>query len=574
MADTTFIDQQTVIAASWLNDVNDAVYSQLAGTPINVFSYLTDAQKASVLAYNFAVDVATAVQSALDDGWAARRDVFAPGGGYNTTSATLVLPGTRPTPETRDRAIRFYGQGYGNPFSNNNTGGTVFRSTANQPVLQDNPIPTLPDINGVVSGAPTVSPDAQGTVTIDHLRFDGTTTGPVVLLNSFYGISEMTHFVIRQRGTGDGLYVGYGATGSIHDFYTIGVAATTAGLGAARTGIGFNFPNSYGAGLLTVYKCSSRGWHDAYIIGRDVAYPEAIAAGKNVDAYHCVLRDFEVSTCYNGVLVKTEATNCVVDEGYFEGMEDGVCIQDDGFFNDITHNQIFAGFAKGIVLSAGSGYGGVCARNQIATSTRPNTTLIEANMNLGLGRSVTDNTLVFGASGAGVVGVVGIHILGANPQLNLSGNMFNPKIAWSGGAGTVDILDASTSTLGAGSGVYGFGTAKFSNLQIPMLNQGAISLVKDTTAITAAPAGVVTLSAASVHTITFPGAGTVLSSFTAPNLQGKFFMVRVTNGNCVFTNGAALKMSGGVNFTPGVNGAFVTFYYSGTVAEETARTAY
>ena len=575
MADTTFIDQQTVIAASWLNDVNDAVYSQLAGVPINVFSYLTDAQKTSVLAYNFAVDVTAAVQSALDDGWAARRDVFAPGGGYNTTSATLVLPGTRPTPEERAKSIRFYGQGYGNPFSSLNNGGTVFKSTANQPVLKDNPIPTLPDINGTVASAPTVSPDAQGSINIDHIRFDGSSGAgiPVVLLNSASGIGEYHHFVIYQRGVGDGLYVGYGATVSFHDFYVYNSQFVTTGLGAARTGVGLNFPNSYGAGLMTYYKCSSRGWHDAYVIGRDVAYPEAIAAGRDVTAFHTTLRDFEVSTCYNGVTLQAKTSNCTVDEGYFEGIEDGVCITDNGVFNQITHNQIFAGFSKGIVLGSGSGYGGVCAWNEIATSTRENTTLIEANMNLGLGRSVTDNTLVFGSSGTGKLGVVGIHILGANPQLNLSGNMFNPKIAWSGGAGTTEILDASTSTLSAGSGVYGLGTAKFSNLQIPTLNQGAISLAKDGTAITAVSAGVCTLSAASSHLITFAGA-TNITSLTSGLIEGKLFIVRATNANCTFVNGANLKMAGGINYTPGANGASVVFLMHSNVAWEICRTAY
>jgi len=546
------------------------------GDRINVFEYMTTAQIASVKAYNYSVDVTVAVQAAWDAAYAQNRDVYHPPGGYKIDVASLVLPGVRPTPETRDRAIRIYGQGYGNPFSSQNLGGTVFKSISNRPILTDNPIPTLPDITGAGTGFPTVAPDAQGTVTLDHIRFDGTSGAgvPVVLLNSASGISEYHHFVIFQRGAGDGLYVGYGATAQFHDFYVYNSNFVATGLGAARTGVGVNFPNSYGAGLVTFRKCSSRGWHDCYIIGRDANYAEAIAAGKDVTVFHCTLEQFECSTFFNGVTLGVKTSNCSVLEGYFEGAEDGICIEDKGVFNSIIHNQMFAGFATGIKLSAGAGYGGVCAWNEIATSTRANTTCIDVTYNLGLGRTVSDNIIVWGSSGGTIAGVAGIKVSGLNPQANMFVNMFNPKIAWVGGAGTAQIVDNSTSNFGAGSGVYGFGSASFDTLQVPMLNQGAISLAKGVTAITTAPAGVCTLSMGSVHTVTFPGAATPITAFAAPNLQGKFFILRVTNGNCLLTNGATLKLAGGVNYTPGAAGASITFFYSGTVAEEISRTAY
>jgi hypothetical protein len=547
----------------------------LWGRDINVFQYLSVAQIASVKAYNFSVETQPELQQALLDAWAQKRDVFCPAGGYKIDAASLVLPGTRPTPEERAKAIRLYGQGYGNPFSSLNNGGTVFKSISNRPVVTDNTIPTLPDINGVVASAPTVSPDAQGSIYFDHIRVDATSNAgvPAVLLNSASGIGEYHHFVIFQRGVGDGLYVGYGATVHFHDFYTYNSQFVTTGLGAARTGVGVNFPNSYGAGLVTYSKCSSRGWHDCYIIGRDVNYAEAIAAGKDVTAFHTTLRDFECSTFYNGVTLATKTSNCTVDEGYFEGGETGTCIEDRGVFNQITHNQIFAGFTTGIKLSAGSGYGGVCAWNEIATAALPNVTCIDVTGNLGLGRSVIDNILVWGSSGGTIAGVAGIKISGANPQLNLGGNMFNPKINWVGGAGSAQIVDNSTSTLSAGSGVYGLGTASFDNLQIPMLNQGGISLAKGATNITAAPAGVVTLTQASSHVIAFAGA-LPITSFTAPNIEGKYFIVRCTNNNATFTNGANLKMLNGVNYTPPVNGATLVFIMHSNVAWEVSRTPY
>lgn len=534
--------------------------SWLWGRDINVFEYLSTAQIASVKAYNFSVDCTAEIQAAMDAAWAQNRDLYLPAGGYKIDAASLVLPGNYPTIDERDKKFRMYGFGYGNPFSRDNTAGTVLKSVSDRPILTTVAIAALPQ--------------AHGTFEIDHLRFDGTSTTPVVKLYTTYGNDEYHHFSIYQRGTGDGFYIGYSATASVHDCYFFNRDFVTATLGAARTGVGLNFPQGYGAGLLTITKCSSRGWRDGYIIGLD--------SGVNVIAYSMAITHCEASTVYNGITFGVMSTACAALENYMEGLDGGTGITDKGEANSIVHNELLGAPAIGIDLqNAARGYGTTCERNEISLGSRDDVIGIKINNGIGgLGRSVTNNFMLWGKSGilnpaTGVLysNVVGIQVSGTNAQIDLGGNMFSPKIAWSGLGTTAQIEDLTTSSLSAGSGQYGFGTASFSNLQIPMLNQGGISLARDGTAINAVTAGVCTLSRASSHTITFPGAVSI-TSFTAPNIEGKFFVVRVTNGNCTFTNGASLKMAGAANYTPGAGGAMVTFLMHSNVAYEVCRTAY
>lgn len=64
MADTTFVPG-TVIASSWLNDVNAYIYS---GTTVSVLQYMTPAQKADVMAGTLTMNTAPAFVTALATG--------------------------------------------------------------------------------------------------------------------------------------------------------------------------------------------------------------------------------------------------------------------------------------------------------------------------------------------------------------------------------------------------------------------------------------------------------------------------------------------------------------------------
>ena len=159
---------------------------------VSVFDFMTASEIAVAQAYSFALNLTTPLQTAIDAAFAEKKDLFIPSGGYLVTG--LTLPGNYPTTDQRDEAFRLYGQGYGIGFSNLNTGGTVLKSITDTPILTDRVI---------------TPPNAHVNYEIDHIRFDGSSTTPVVLFNGIYGQSSFHHNVIYQRSTGDGLKILY-----------------------------------------------------------------------------------------------------------------------------------------------------------------------------------------------------------------------------------------------------------------------------------------------------------------------------------------------------------------------------
>jgi hypothetical protein len=100
MASTTFVDRQTPIVASWLNDVNEYVYENNNRERISVIEYLTDAEITAVYANDSSADVSTNVRAAIAAG--AGKDVYFPGPAtyYMATTSgdayiTLSTAGTR-----------------------------------------------------------------------------------------------------------------------------------------------------------------------------------------------------------------------------------------------------------------------------------------------------------------------------------------------------------------------------------------------------------------------------------------------------------------------------------------------
>lgn len=94
MADTTFADQTTVIEATWLNGVNDAVYTSSGKTAV----YVTESQFGGGADPTGVADSSAAIQAALD----AYLTVTAPPGTYSLsttltlrTGSTLILTGAK-----------------------------------------------------------------------------------------------------------------------------------------------------------------------------------------------------------------------------------------------------------------------------------------------------------------------------------------------------------------------------------------------------------------------------------------------------------------------------------------------
>lgn len=511
-----------------------ATYSMINGAPNNVLDYGAVG--------NGVTDDTVAIQACLDASWNSRKDVFIPGGTYLVTG--LTLPGNYPTVDERDRAIRIYGQGYGVPFANANTGGTVLKSVTDAPIITDRP---------------STAPNAQGTYEIDHLRFDGTSTTPVVEFNGLYGTSSFHNNVIYQRGIGDGLKVIYGATAHIYENYSFNKDFATFSLGVARTGAGFNLPNSYGSGLVTLSKNSSRGFRDGFIVGN--------GAGP---AFSFKITECECSVVYNGVTLGTNAQKVVVSDNYIEGGDQGVGVTNLGSYNTIENNLIFVGFSTGIVDTSTTNVGSLIQGNVINVGAVVNSICIDISSSGatgGNGKNVVNNTLIYTA---GTNGVNGVKISGTDPRINCIGNAFVPRAAWTG-TNTIKINDTSS------NGVYGLITKTNGNYEIPFLSNGAIALFDNSPALTQADVAALTL--------TIPDAGSyfICSATSAASVfiinsgvtSGRLVTFRTTTANMTFSNGAFMTLAGGAAFTgPGTITFLIERIGSQNYAYELSRTVF
>lgn len=509
---------------------------------VSVFDFMSSAQIAAVQAYTFVTDVTSACQAALDAAWTAKADLFIPSGGYLVTG--LTLPGTYPTLDQRDRAIRIYGQGYGNPFSTANSGGTVIKSVTDAPILTDRAI---------------TAPNAHGTYEVDHIRFDGTSTTPVVKFNGFYGESSFHNNVIYQRGTGDGLIIIYGATGYVYENYSLNSLYASTGLGAARTGIGFNFPLSYNSGLVTFSKNTSRGWLTGYNIGGSTGAP-----------YSCKITESEASTVYNGIIIGASANKAVITDNYMEGGEGGIGIQNLGSYTTIEGNLIFPGFATLVQDTSTTNFGSLVQGNILSIGAVVNGIGVDVQSSAtfgGNGKSVVNNSIIYTA---GTNGVNGIKISGTDPRLNYSSNVFNPRAAWTG-TSTFKINDAST------NGVYGFGAVVSGNQEASYLSRGAYTLLQSNSALTQSnvSGNLLTLpDQLNSYLISATSAASV-NKISAGVTDGRPVIFRTTTANLTFTNSAYIKLAGAVNFTgPGTLTLYIERTGADNYAYELSRTVF
>ncbi len=541
MTSKTFITG-TVIDSPWLNDVNDLVYDiqtstgttlvgylpdgtgavattlkkELERQTVSVFRFMTDAEVTAVKAYSFTTDVTTACQTALTAAHSAKVDLFFPSGGYSVTG--LTIPGSYTGPDARSWSFRIYGQGCGNPFTTSYTGSTVLKSTTDAPILTDNTVP---------------SANSNSSITIDNIKFDGNSTTPVVLLNTMYGVSSFHHNAIYQRGDGDGFKLLYGATCAIHDCYSVNSDFVTVTLGAARTGVGFHFINSYAAGLVSFRNCTARGWHDGYMVD---------GLNSTEKAYSVRLEHFECSVVYNGVTVGADCTGVVVDDGYFEGMDQGTAITVLCPYAIITNNKIFQGSLVGID-AGGAGLGGVNIHsNLVNIGTKVNGIGISLQSSGNTrNQNCANNTIIYTA---GTVGVNGIKIAGTDPRMNVIGNYFEPGTSWTG-AGSVKINDTSL------SGVRGLLQKELSTGEIVSLSRGEISLLPGPTAFVQADVvgNLLTLpSAGSSFICSATGAASV-NKIAAGVTPGRIVIFRTTTANMSFVNSAYIKTAAAATFT-------------------------
>ena len=503
----------------------------ITSAPVNVQDYMTSAESAAVLAYSFTTDVTTACQGALDAARAGNRNCYFPAGGYLVTS--LTIPGrVSGGVDDRDSGIRIYGQGQGEPFATANTGGTIIKSVTNTSVIKD-----ILDTN----------PSSNGTVEIDNIRFDGTSTTPVVLLESFYGLSSFHNNTVFQRGAGSGVRITYAATVRIYENYSLNSAFASSGLGALRTGIGFDFPITYDSGLVSFYKNTSRGWLTAYQIG----------GGAGVE-YSPSIRDCECSVVYNGIIL-TGSNKAVIDGCYMEGIEGGVGITNNATYSTITNNLLFNGSAIGIDSRFTTNKGAVITGNTIGMGSVVGAFGIAIG-GTGYGQTITGNMISCADGTANQIGVF-VDIVG---KVDVHANMFDPRQKWTG-SGASKVAYTGTSI------INGIITAEGNDADFPLLS-GSVAYPSIPLTHSNVAANVLTISGGSYFVMT-AGSAVTINALSAGTLSGRLVTFRTTNANATFADTSFIFSSGA--FTgPGTITFLVDFASGSNFAYEVSRTVF
>ena len=515
---------------------------------VNAFEFMSAASIAAVKAFSYDVDVTVELQAAMNTAFANGMTLALSAGGYRVTS--LTLPGDS---SSRFKPFIMRGAGTGEVFALGGAGGTVLKSSANAPVLQyiqDRPL------------------TGNGQADISFINFWGNSATPVLRFGAFFAQSELHHCGIYQSGTGNGIEIEFANTIDIHHNYILNRDCVTTGLGGNRVGIGMHIKYSHDAALTTIHKNTSRGFKTGFKFGADV--------GKVL--YFAQVDQNECSTNQNGMEITAACQSVNISNNYFEGGEGGIGILDNGRSSTVSGNFMFAGYS--ILLASGKdSYGGSYRENTLSVASRAQSIAIQLDCSgayAGLKRTVSHNTIIFGGSGGVIAGVVGIKIMGVRPHLDLTGNVFNPQGAWTGGSGTAKILNLSTGHDGStGSGIIGMSVTGDEAIEFPLVSRGAFSLglslrvLSDLDII----ANVLTISEASSFVLT-ANSTQIVRSITSQNIGGKWFCIRATNAKTTFENTALLRLAGSSNFTPGAQGAVIWFQHQAGVTWETSRTLY
>ena len=471
-----------------------------------------------------ALDLTAPIQTAINAAYAAGQSLYFPPGAAKV--AGLEVPTTTASYEDRGDTWCMYGAGAPQPFVREPRAGTVLISSTDAPVFRYH--------------QRRVMPTSGGNTQVRGIRFEQrnvTATSPVVLWDSMSEDADFSHNSIVQFGLGDGFKVTYQIKGNIERNFVMCGAYFTGGRSVA--GVGFNIPSAADAGMLTVRKNTARSFFWGYVHGD----------GTN-DSSGALFEQCESSDCVNGMWNKAGCTGATFSKTYTEGIT-GTCIKDEGTMTTIAGGMHYLGFTVGIDASATSNYGTLIEGNYLETAG-PGCTLIEVGSG-GPTKTVCGNHLLFSTSGGSVTNVIGIEIAGLNARLDITGNAFLPRGAWTGGAGTVKILNSSTGGL-IGSLPLADGTDN----EIPSLLRGAVTYQQNASALTQ-----VNVNGSNV--LALPPTNSVLISATSAALvtglsQAADFVdgarpvsLRTTTANMTFQDSATLQLAGGVSFTgPGI----------------------
>lgn len=530
----------------------EAVLEEIADTStyVNLFKFFTLAQitdyqaRTAQTSYATALDLSSAIQTAIYTTYAAGRNLYCPAGSAKIVTG-LEVPTNTASYEDRGDAWEMRGQGAVQTFVRQSN-GTVFVTSTDTPVLRYHQR----------RGMPT----AGGNTIIRHMRFEQrnvAAASPVVLWDTLSEYAEFSHNQIIQFGTGNGLEVTYHIKGNItHNFVMCGDYFTG---GKSAAGIAFNIPSVADSGLLTIKKNSARNFHWGYVIGDGVNDPSGTRVEQN-----------EASFCTNGFWIKPLVTSCTLDNNFTEGIT-GTCVRDDGICTKIRGGMHYTGFSVGIDASnVTTNYGTVVEGNYLETAGAIPCTLIKVNSS-GPTKTVRENHLLFSTSGGVVPGVVGLDIAGSSARVNHHSNAYNPRGRWIGGAGTIKINDTTT------AGAIGIGTANDLDVEVPALRQGAVSLVTGSAVLTNSDLVGNKLTVGELSSYQVNGTAATINELSfINNRRGQRILFETTAGNLmVFTNSALMKLAGAATFTgPGMIEFLCSTSGSTVTAKEIGRTVF
>jgi hypothetical protein len=584
--------------------------SQASVTPVDqaypvghAWRYLSAEQIAAVQAYRFDVDCTRALQSWLNAAWCSNVAAYLPGGGYLISGTLLINQGYTVTGvDYRGVAFRVFGDGAGSVQATSVFRTTVIRSVTDAVMLRYEQY----------KGAGTDS----GAYFIEGIRFvqdSSAATADVVQLDNLGVFSRFSQCDIYQAGSGDGLRCLEFTQGTIERCTIINrdwvaadpwVADSAYPAGSTvingttlyrctranarhsppnssywsvyeRVATGVNILAQYNAGMGTVRNVSVRGFAHGLTVGD--------ARGHVL--FGVTLRECDVSNVTYGVTIEVNQNKTHVENCYFEGVET-TNILDKGVYSVVRDNIILtASFTVGIDASAAGG-GNLYDGNEVSMGTLylngtaqgvANSAGIIVAGSATRPITVTNNQFVWGHSGTGVADVVGLRLTGADAMISHHGNSFHPPAAWSGTGITAAFIDATTCSGGsAGTGAKGFGLGLDGASSFPRMSRGSLGYWCNPAAVgdSAVMAGVLTLSQATDHTITFTSAQRIASINPAVCEEGHVYVCHFTNNLATLTQGTRLRLASSIDFTPSSNGATLTFRMKDNIAYEIGRTAY
>lgn len=507
-------------------NAEDVIYDPpfIGGVQTNVEAKL--AQTVSVKDFGAVGDGVTddtaAIANAIAYAWTIGTSVYVPAGKY---IAKITIPPAG-VGEYRGDVFELYGDGAASGFLDDPyvTGTRIISPDTDPTFTYDNTL------------GPGVA--ASNTYYIRNIRFQGNTSNPVMLLDRFSGdYSVIEECEVRQNGTGDGIKIDHGYAGTLRNCYVMN-KDLIAPPGTVRTGTGVSVSASstLSGGLLRFEHVTTRGFDTGFIIGGAGAPPAPSILST-------VLEQCECSTVTNGILVGTGVRKTVINDCYFEGVED-TCIYDRGTSTTVS-NSFFIGTASTCfdigIRSTDTTYGNVYFANEIQLSQAGAIGIdlyTDGDAN-GRSKVVRDNFIYNNSASA--ANITGVKLTGSNPTATVQGNIFRPRRAWTG-ASTLKINDLTT---GINTGIVPLTDALnefplYSNIGISLGNGGTLTE-------SSVAAGVLSLGAASFVDFS-PTVATNVNQLSIAGVSGRIVLI-TCNANATLVDGPFMVLAGGANFT-------------------------